>query len=251
MILRRFMEHVKEQNWFAVGLDVIVVIVGIFLGMQVTEWNQQRQDRQLESDYLQRLEADVKKDIIQIDDAVALQLDRQALAKRVIDSLTNIQIVHDDPSRFVHAVEEAGYTYMPEINDDTFEELKSAGRLPLIVDQDLRAEISAYYNLISQSEQWNYLRELFQTEYLKRSAGILSAEQQRKLARRWTEPAVFTIDEALEVHARLQARQEFIDWLPLGETGYHRAGMLERYKSAACALLSRMDATSHSELGCP
>ncbi len=33
MILRRFMTHVTEQNWFAVGLDAIVVITGIFLGM--------------------------------------------------------------------------------------------------------------------------------------------------------------------------------------------------------------------------
>jgi hypothetical protein len=30
-----FMQHIKEQNWLAVGQDVIVVIVGIFLGMQV------------------------------------------------------------------------------------------------------------------------------------------------------------------------------------------------------------------------
>jgi hypothetical protein len=42
MILRRFIEHVTDQNWFAVGLDVIVVVVGIFLGMQVTEWNENR-----------------------------------------------------------------------------------------------------------------------------------------------------------------------------------------------------------------
>ena len=31
MILRRFMIHVSEQNRFAVGLDVLVVITGIFL----------------------------------------------------------------------------------------------------------------------------------------------------------------------------------------------------------------------------
>ena len=42
MILRRFIQHIKEQNWFAVGLDVCVVIVGIFLGMQVTEWSEAR-----------------------------------------------------------------------------------------------------------------------------------------------------------------------------------------------------------------
>lgn len=36
MILRRFMKHVTDQNWIAVVLDVLVVITGIFLGMQVS-----------------------------------------------------------------------------------------------------------------------------------------------------------------------------------------------------------------------
>ena len=45
MILRRFMEHIKDQNWFAVGLDVIVVIVGIFLGMQVQQWYEEQTEK--------------------------------------------------------------------------------------------------------------------------------------------------------------------------------------------------------------
>lgn len=49
------MQHIKEQNWFAVGLDIIVVIVGIFLGMQVTDWNESRKDRNDETEYIQRL----------------------------------------------------------------------------------------------------------------------------------------------------------------------------------------------------
>ncbi len=44
MILRKFMKHVRDQNWFAVTLDVIVVITGIFLGMQVTDWNEQHKE---------------------------------------------------------------------------------------------------------------------------------------------------------------------------------------------------------------
>ena len=59
MILRRFMQHVKEQNWFAVGLDVIVVIVGIFLGMQVQQWYLEREKRVKETLYLQRLHDEV------------------------------------------------------------------------------------------------------------------------------------------------------------------------------------------------
>ena len=66
MILRRFMQHVKEQNWFAVGLDVIVVIVGIFLGMQVTNWNETRIENETAKVYVERLKADLlgnKKDL--------------------------------------------------------------------------------------------------------------------------------------------------------------------------------------------
>lgn len=55
MILRRFMKHVTDQNWFAVGLDVIVVITGIFLGMQVTEWNEDRKDMLKEKAVLEAL----------------------------------------------------------------------------------------------------------------------------------------------------------------------------------------------------
>lgn len=59
MILRRFMKHVTDQNWFAVGLDVIVVIVGIFLGFQVQDWNEGRGERLTENSYLTRLHSEV------------------------------------------------------------------------------------------------------------------------------------------------------------------------------------------------
>lgn len=39
MLLRRITEHVKVQNWFAVGLDFIIVVVGVFIGIQVSNWN--------------------------------------------------------------------------------------------------------------------------------------------------------------------------------------------------------------------
>jgi len=59
MILRRFMKHVTDQNWFAVGLDVLVVITGIFLGMQVTEWNEGRKERIQETIFMNRLHSEV------------------------------------------------------------------------------------------------------------------------------------------------------------------------------------------------
>ena len=40
MILRRITEHVKSQNWFAVGIDFVIVVVGVVIGIQVANWNE-------------------------------------------------------------------------------------------------------------------------------------------------------------------------------------------------------------------
>ncbi len=63
MILRRFMKHTTDQNWFAVGLDIIVVITGIFLGMQATEWNEERKTRLKEAVYVGQFQADLETSI--------------------------------------------------------------------------------------------------------------------------------------------------------------------------------------------
>ncbi|MEM7283935.1 MAG: hypothetical protein AAF438_20155 [Pseudomonadota bacterium] len=42
MLLRRVMEHVKTQNWMAVAIDFVIVVVGVFIGIQVANWNESR-----------------------------------------------------------------------------------------------------------------------------------------------------------------------------------------------------------------
>lgn len=45
MILSSVVKHVREQNWFAVGVDFLVVVVGVFIGIQVSNWIEQRQSQ--------------------------------------------------------------------------------------------------------------------------------------------------------------------------------------------------------------
>jgi len=42
MILRRITQHVKDQNWFAVGLDFVIVVTGILIAFQITNWSEAR-----------------------------------------------------------------------------------------------------------------------------------------------------------------------------------------------------------------
>ncbi|MEL6830844.1 MAG: hypothetical protein AAFO63_11980 [Pseudomonadota bacterium] len=52
-------EHVKSQNWFAVALDFFIVVVGILIAFQITEWNERREQRLSERGYLEQLRSDV------------------------------------------------------------------------------------------------------------------------------------------------------------------------------------------------
>jgi hypothetical protein len=47
MLLRRVIEHVRTQNWTAIGIDFLIVVVGVFIGIQVSNWNEAvRMDRE-------------------------------------------------------------------------------------------------------------------------------------------------------------------------------------------------------------
>lgn len=45
MRLRRIMEHMKTQNWFAVALDFVIVVIGVGVAMYGQQWLSDRQQR--------------------------------------------------------------------------------------------------------------------------------------------------------------------------------------------------------------
>lgn len=45
MRLRRITEHLKEQNWFAVGIDFIIVVIGILIALQIANWSEQEKEK--------------------------------------------------------------------------------------------------------------------------------------------------------------------------------------------------------------
>jgi hypothetical protein len=59
MLLRRFSNHFRRQDWFAVVLDLLVVVLGIVIGLQASQWNQSRIDQREEIKYLLALDADL------------------------------------------------------------------------------------------------------------------------------------------------------------------------------------------------
>ncbi len=67
MRLRRISHHVKDQNWFAVALDFFIVVAGVYIGIQLGNWNEARNDRQEYNLALERYKSEIKTNIEKVD----------------------------------------------------------------------------------------------------------------------------------------------------------------------------------------
>src|SRR3569832_1717246 len=87
MILRRIAEHLKRQQWTAVVIELVIVILGVFIGTQVSNWNQERATNEQAALFTQHLKEDLREEDWGYQ--VMIQYHREALAnaERAVDAL--------------------------------------------------------------------------------------------------------------------------------------------------------------------
>lgn len=141
MILRRLGEAIAEQNWFIVLIEVLVVVVGIFIGLQVDDWNKARQNRIDGRQFLQRLHGDL---------LLADKLSSRVRERR-LDRLQTVIVASDvlfnRAGRDILTEEEctaiAGISFFninaPSLS--SLDELIGTGRMEIIQDAELRTAL--------------------------------------------------------------------------------------------------------------
>ena len=213
MILRNLAEALRAQNWFTVVLEVLIVVVGIFIGLQVDGWNEARKDRVSEHRYLERIYDELALDIESIKESIRVADSRRDMGRLLLRALDDPEVVRADPYKFMRAIQQASYTLAPTINDHTFDEIKFAGNMAIIRDVELRSGLSAYYKLIERYDQWAYIRAHEQNSYTDRQQGILTAAQTYQFVL-YDDTAEFTAADALQALERMRAKADFVAQIP-------------------------------------
>jgi len=144
MLLRRITKHVKAQNWFAVGLDFLIVVVGVFIGIQVANWNDARRDRAIEALYLDRLQQEITEFSPQAEAGYQSVRDRQ---ERIIEVQAYFRTGEGRETldgkhcaAIVMSHIYAGTIFYPP----TIKELIATGRIVLIRDHTIRTAILSF-----------------------------------------------------------------------------------------------------------
>jgi len=145
MLLRRIRQHVAAENWFAVWVDFVIVVIGVYVGIEVSNWNEARQEQIRAQSYLERIGADLEKDLELAGHRASFWADVLEYGKEALRYAEHGERAERSSWKTVLAFYQASQVWAYTSIDMTYQELKSAGELGLIGDDELRAELGAYY----------------------------------------------------------------------------------------------------------
>lgn len=142
MILRRITQHVRDQNWTAIAIDFVIVVVGVFLGIQVSNWNGERAMRAEERDLLARMR-------IEAADASAEMAAYRAQHAFILDGATRLAVrlggasclpINDEMKALAMGIADFP---PPRFSLPNAEEALATGRLSLIRSSVVRDSVRA------------------------------------------------------------------------------------------------------------
>jgi hypothetical protein len=149
MILRRVIAHFRKQEWTAIAIDFVIVVAGVFVGLQVSNWNAARQNRDLAANYLERLKVDVE-----LERALwGRAIEYFGTARDYADAaMAGFRAPPEDlDEQWLIALYQASQVWYVSPNRSTFDELQSTGRIVNIRDEGLRTVLSNHYQRVAQT----------------------------------------------------------------------------------------------------
>ncbi len=136
MILRRLSNAFRKQDWFTVAVETLIVVFGVFIGLQVNNWNAARNDKQRGAVFAEQLRADLLVEAWNYEgliDYLGVVRDNADSALAILEGKADAS----DEDLLIYAYRATQYQRGVR-QRATFDELTSTGSMSLIRDPVLR-----------------------------------------------------------------------------------------------------------------
>lgn len=181
MVINRIVRALLKQEWATVTIETLVVLFGVFLGLQANNWNEDRLHRERERQLISRMADDftVIRDSIDAGlDMTEMSMDGCLVALEAIN-IANGKQPGDLPSDddLLYATLDCAASFRLYGQSATLREMISSGELSQLEDTELRSllyEFDQRYEASSASYQTN--RMVFSAPAIKLIYELLKME---------------------------------------------------------------------------
>ncbi len=190
MILRRLAEAFRRQDWFTVAVETLIVVLGVFLGLQVNNWNAARADHDKERIFLSSLATDIRGDIAEIDEINRVSILRLSAMLHLIEEASGAPMPRSLDSARGRIEMEAAPPYDPDDsktigvamfilttldgNRLAYDTMVNTGGIEVIRDGALLRRIQAYYANVDKALTFEASLEINRTRLVdaQQEAGL-------------------------------------------------------------------------------
>ena len=162
MLLRRMMRHVEGQNWFAVGIDFVIVVVGVFIGIQVANWNEARAERESDQRVLALFVDELDLMMVEAEDdlkVVTAFLEELALGT---ETALNCDASIQERRRLAAAIVNTLHWRIPDVRPSGLAEIGNSGTLARLGNPELsRAVGTVNQHIKSMSDSMDLIAPQF------------------------------------------------------------------------------------------
>lgn len=151
MILARITNAVRQQNWFAVAIEFVVVVAGVVIGFAVTGWAERQAENARADVYLDRLMSDLETNEMRFTHAYSFREQVRDLGMEAL-SYASGEAQPPNAWRVILTYFNASQAGGAEPVDATYREMLATGDLDLVRSAELRGMLAAYYSSTGFSE---------------------------------------------------------------------------------------------------
>jgi hypothetical protein len=152
MSFRTIAVRIRQHDWLAVVIELTVVVAGVFIALQVSNWNDDRKEAARGREYLQRLHDDMAQDVANLDTISGFWTRVRDYGDGAVGYAEQGVLVNGSAWRTLLAYYQASQLWPYRKPDVTFQEIQSSGDLRLIRNAALRARIARHYSATAGSQ---------------------------------------------------------------------------------------------------
>ena len=127
---------------YAIG-EIVLVVIGILIALQINNWNEERKGKKLEQTYLIRLQNDLVKDTLYLVQNIQHLKRQKANIYQFVHELYNVQKTEEEFKQLF--LLQSYFTENLVMQTITYEELKNTGLINLFQNEALKIEILDLY----------------------------------------------------------------------------------------------------------
>ncbi len=142
---RRLARRLRDHDWVGALIDLVIVVAGILIALQVGNWHEDRVDARRKHAYLGRIVADLETDLLVNANRERFLAQVRNHGEQALVHAETGQLVEGSAWKTVLAYFQAGQFYAYSRESNTFDEMRDAGDLGLIADAKLRSQLAFYY----------------------------------------------------------------------------------------------------------